>query len=158
MLDYMRALGMRYSAMRGDEKVQLCRVCLWEACKRHFHDIKGDGQRRAKYDLVAALCQEAEFKELSFYEKTLFFIPENLSNAAPDLGYDRCKAYLWLKENGSIEGNLEMKTILNENYEQVTEHLYWVTHTYLEAQQGAELVDQQQYLEAKQGAELVDQP
>ena len=102
----------------------------------------GDDERRAKYDLVVALCQETELNEQSFCEKTLFFIPENLSNAAPDLGYDRCKAYLWLKENGRIEGNFEMKTILNENYEKVTDRLYWVTQQYLEAKQGAQLVDQ----------------
>ena len=46
------------------------------------------------------------------------------------------------KKNGSIEGNLEMKTILNENYEKVTERLYWVTQQYLEDKQGAELVEQ----------------
>ena len=112
MLDYMRALGMRYSAMRGDEKVQLCRVCLWEACKRHDHDIKDDEQRRATYELVVALCQETEFGEPSFLSATLFFLPENLSKAAPNLGYEYCKAYSWLQQNGSIEGKFEMKTIL----------------------------------------------
>ena len=115
MLDYMRALGMRYSAMRGDEKVQLCRVCLWEACKRLSHGIEGDDERRATYDLVVTLCQETELYEQSCCEKTLLFIPEDLINAAPGLDYERCKAWAWLRAEGTIEGLCEMKSIIVEN-------------------------------------------
>ena len=49
-------------------------------------------------------------------EKTRLFMPENLSMA--DL------------------------TFLHENYEQVMNRLHWMTQQYLEARQGAELVDQ----------------
>ena len=48
MLDYMRAVSMRNTRMTSSEKIMLCRVCLFEACKLHGHQIEGDIEKKAQ--------------------------------------------------------------------------------------------------------------
>ena len=145
MLDFMRALSMRYHLMSATEKYMMCRACLFEACKRHGDHIGGNLEKRLNYELILDLCRETEANELGFLsmgEKTNFFVFENLSMDDLMQGYETCNAYKWLKAYASVEGIFELKTILHENYEKKMNRLQTITQKYLEARQGAELVDQ----------------
>ena len=118
MLDYMRAVSMRNSRMDTSEKIMMCRVCLFEACKLHGHHIEGDLEKELKYDLVVGLCRETEVNEQSFSQEANLFVPENLSMEDLMQGYEKCNAYAELKEaEASKEAILELKTILHENYD-----------------------------------------
>ena len=69
-LDYFRALSSRYGdTMSCDEKVNLCRVCLFEAAMRLCQEIEDDPERQQKYDLVIVLCREMENHESYISEK-----------------------------------------------------------------------------------------
>ena len=129
--------------MGGTEKVMLCRVCLFEAGMRLCQDIEDDPERQQKYDLVIVMCREIENHESYMSEKTRLFIPEDLSRAALKEGYICSSAYNWLKDNGTLEGHFEMKTVLHENYEQMMTRLQAMTQRYNAARMGVELVQQQ---------------
>ena len=58
-------------------------------------------------------------------------------------GYICSCAYNWLKDNGTLEGHFEMKTVLHENYEQMMTRLQAMTQRYNAARMGVELVQQQ---------------
>ena len=55
--------------------------------------------------------------------RTRLFLPEQLIIQALTNGYQSCTAYTWLRENGQMEGNFEMQTILQENNEFVRQRL-----------------------------------
>ena len=142
MLAFFRALSMRYHFMNATEKYMLCRVCLFEACKRHADDIGGNLEKRRKYELVLDLCRETEADEMGFLtmgEKTDFFVYENLSLEDLIQGYEACNAYKYLKRHASVEAIFELKTILHENYETKMKRLQALADTYLEV----EVVQQQ---------------
>ena len=70
---------MRNTRLSDREKVLMCRVCLFEACKLHGHQIEGDMEKQLKYELVVGLCRETEVNEQSFSQEANLFVPENLS-------------------------------------------------------------------------------
>ena len=99
-------------------------------------------RNKLKYDLVVGLCRETEVNEQSFNQEANLFVPENLSMEDLMQGYEKCNAYAELKEaEASKEAIIELKTILHENYEIKMNRLQTITQKYLEARQGAELVD-----------------
>ena len=114
----------------------MCRVCLFEACKLHGHQIEGDMENKLKYELVVGLCRETEVNEQSFSQEANLFVPENLSMEDLMQGYEKCNAYAELKEaEASKEAIIELKTILHENYDTKIKHLQAITDKYLEAMQ-----------------------
>ena len=81
-LDYVRSLSSRYGRMTPNEKVMLCRVCLFEAAMRLSQEIQDDTERQQKYDLVIALCLEIENHQAFIDENNRLFIPEDMRRAA----------------------------------------------------------------------------
>ena len=142
ILDYMRALSARYREMSVQEKAMLCRLALFEAAKRHIEGCADNPEERDKYDLVYTLCQAIEMNEQSYCHRTRLFLPEQLSIQALTNGYQSCTAYLWLRENGQMEGNFEAQTILNENHDFVRQRIDYIIHQYMESIEGRVVVDQ----------------
>ena len=139
MLAFFRALSMRYHFMNATEKYMLCRVCLFEACKRHADYIGDNLEKHRKYELVLDLCRETEANEkdyLTHLERTDFCVYENLSLEDLIPGYEACTAYKYLKRHASVEAFFELKTILHENYETKMNRLQALTQKYLEARMG----------------------
>ena len=116
MLDYHRALAGRYQEMTVEERVRLCELVLYEACRRFAEGSNEAG--RAKYSMIIELCETIENEEgvTGFFNDTRLF-PVGLLRLERVLepGYDNSPAYQWLKSNGGRLGRYEMQTVITDN-------------------------------------------
>ena len=58
LLDFSRALCMRYKGMSGTEKAHLCRLIVFEAAKRHVEEL--EAADRQEYHFVIKICEQIE--------------------------------------------------------------------------------------------------
>ena len=145
ILDYLRALSLRYTTMSVEEKVKLCHVILVEAAKRHVGSLEGSVSKREKFKHTVHLCTAIEKTEMSYCLDSQLFPAGPFGQPGPlnldtldQPGYHGCPAYVWLCSHGSIEGQFEMQTVLLEVTERTRLVTARLTHEYLQAQAAAE--------------------
>ena len=104
LLDYMRALIMRYNKMSGTEKAMLSRLIVFEAAKRTVEEFGGNQQASDNYVYTVQVCEMIETKEMSKQPMSRFFLPSGtLSIQNLKSSYGCCATYQWLREEGSLE-------------------------------------------------------
>ena len=123
LLDYMRAVSMRYRRMSLEEVVMLSKLVLFEAARRHdwLMGVFSDETLRANYTLLVELSTGIEQAEQGICSDAKYFEGGVLSLDKLAEGYAGNPAYMWLSLNGSLEGKYEMQTILRECHEEVTD-------------------------------------
>ena len=98
---------------------------------RHLQMTEGDGPMRAKYEHMWTLNRAIETNEVSICHRAHLYTIEQLSIQAVEGGYGNCLSYLWLRENGGLEGLVEMQSILQENENGVRPRIDLLTAQYL---------------------------
>ena len=131
-LDYLRALSLRFPSMVPEERSMLVRLMMHEACKRHLWSC--NEREREKFRVTTRLCEAIETGEKSYCKKSRLFAERALSVEQVEQGYEKCAAYIWLKDNGGIEGQYEAQTILIEQHESVTEIITLIRNEWMSAQ------------------------
>ena len=60
VLDYFRALSLRYSKMSGNEKAPLCKLVVFEAARHRVGEIEGNEADLLKYRATIRICEAIE--------------------------------------------------------------------------------------------------
>ena len=133
-LDYMRSLSSRYGAMRDCETHQLVKFMLYEAAMRYTYEDSPEGEkRRSKYHLINQICHGIELHEQGICADIKFFKKDELDPERVSGGYDRSKAYAWLRVSASVEAKYELQSVMTENHEQVREQCQQILNQWREA-------------------------
>ena len=139
LCDLDRTYSLRYRAMSDQERVNVVRLVLYEACRRYVQASEDDQAALQKYDLIVNLCRAIEQHEQGICTKIRYFETPGredcwLSSQNVKKGYEHTFPYKNVKEYASVDAQSEIATVLHENEAQVTEVLQAMQKEWLSSQ------------------------
>ena len=109
VLFYFRVLSVTYPRMDATEKCHLCRLLVYEACKRHVSEL--DTNEVHKFEFVLEVAELTERDDISNRTICAMFLPEGtMSVSKLRRGYHENYSFLWLRTHGTIESQMELQT------------------------------------------------
>ena len=111
VLDYLRCLSEKYPGMKALEKSHLCRVIVFEACRRQLEGVEQDQQEREKFHFTLKVMSQIEKSErgLKHCAKLFTSVVGDIDEQTLRRCYQTNLSFRWLLESGSIEAHYEMQ-------------------------------------------------
>ena len=144
LCDLNRTYSLRYRAMSDQERVNVVRLVLYEACRRYVQASEDDQEALEKYDLIVNLCRAYEQQEQGICTKWRYFERPGgedegregcwLSSQNVKKGYEHSFPYKNVRHYASVDAQSEIATVLHENEAQVTEVLEEMRNEWLDPQ------------------------
>ena len=130
--------------MSDQERINVVKLVLYEACRRYVQASEDDQDALQKYDLIVNLCRAYEQHEQGICTKWRYFETPGredpgredcwLSSQNVKKGYEHGFAYKNVRHYASVKTQSELATVLHENEAQVTEVLQAMQNEWLSSQ------------------------
>ena len=88
VLDYLRALSLRYQSMRDVEKSMLVKLIVFEACMRYVWSLQDDPAAKQRYEVIILFCEAVEGSEAALCTDTKLFVKNAMSVHNVSRGYE----------------------------------------------------------------------
>ena len=123
VLDYLRAVSVRYPNMSGLEKAHLCRLITYEAARRQLEGLEGKQLELEKLHFVVKVMGMVERGENRNCDSARLFtsVGAEVSTETLRRGYREHASFHFLREYGRIEAHFEAQTFLPHEVLQAVE-------------------------------------
>ena len=142
ILDYYRTLSSRHAGMSHEEKCHLVRFMVFEACKRRYAEIEGNGPEVTKLMYIVRIAEIIEQSEEWLPLLSTLFRPERRCH--PEMlrqGYRMCESMRGIIR-GSPEAILEMSSAVSETADETVNEIRALPAEFIE-QRAVDLAEAQ---------------